>query len=225
MFFVLAFANTSCGQKPNSPKKEPARTEKRKNEAAFHLRNRATRDSLVKLFADSIFVDMSLRDAAIREIFEKPVHWDAGEFVATSNTLQIPRKPLGWTTDYEGIFTSAQIDTLNAIISQFERETTNEIAVVTIDRSWTTKEKFDSSILTLANHWGVGKESKNNGVLIGLSAGLRRIRISNGYGIVSKLSDSETKKIIENTIIPYFKEDTYFEGVRQGLLAIMEKLR
>lgn len=114
---------------------------------------------------------------------------------------------------------------MDSIIDKFEKETTNEIAIVTIDSSWTTKESFDSLTLAIARNWGVGKKDKNNGILIGISTGLRKIRIQNGYGIEAILTDAETKKIINDIIIPEFKKGNYFEGTKSGLLALMQKVR
>jgi uncharacterized protein len=69
------------------------------------------------------------------------------------------------------------------------------------------------------------KKNKNNGIVIGLSKGHRTIRISNGYGIEPILSDKETKKIIDEIIIPEFKNERYYEGIRKGILKIIEKGR
>ena len=224
-FNLLAFTSTSCSQKTTTHKKQSPQIEHHKSQVKFELRDSTLRNTLIKLCSDSIVVEKFLRDAVIREVFGKPVLWDSGEFVSISSTLQIPQKPLGWTTDYEEIFTPAQVDTLNSMISQFERETTIEIAIITIDSSWIAKEKFDSSVLAIGNLWSVGKKDKNNGIVIGISIGLRMIRISNGYGIEQKLPDEETKKIIDETIIPNFKEGKYFEGVQLGLVEIMRRLR
>jgi uncharacterized membrane protein YgcG len=79
--------------------------------------------------------------------------------------------------------------------------------------------------LTIANNWGIGKKGKNNGILIGISTGLRKIRINNGYGIETKLTDTETKKIINDFILPEFEKGNYFEGTKNGLLALMQKVR
>lgn len=139
--------------------------------------------------------------------------------------VQIPEKPIGWTNDYQHIFSTREIEIFDSIISDFEAETTNEIAIITIDDSLITKRNFNSVILSIHNKWGVGKKDKNNGVVIGFNTRLRIIRINNGYGIEAKLSDSETKEIIDNIIVPEFKGGNYFEGTRKGLLAIMEKIR
>jgi uncharacterized protein len=139
--------------------------------------------------------------------------------------IQFPLKPLGWTSDYEHVFSKAQVTELDSILRNFEKETTNEIVIVTIDSSLTTKEKFDSLILSIGNQWGVGKKDLNNGMVIGLSKGLRKIRINNGSGIEARLSDSHTKAIIDEVMVPEYKQGNYFEGTKKGLLTIMQIIR
>ncbi|MBF0595854.1 hypothetical protein IM532_00010 [Faecalibacter sp. WQ 117] len=39
------------------------------------------------------------------------------------------------------------------------------------------------------------------------------------------MSDFETKQIIENQFIPYFKNDDYYKGTYNGILEIIEKLK
>ena len=104
-------------------------------------------------------------------------------------------------------------------------KTTIQIAIVTLDSSYVAEEEFDYFITALGNAWGVGQKNKNNGIMIGVSASLRRIRISNGYGIEAKLSDNETKKIIDEIVLPEFKERNYYTGLKKGLAAIMIKVR
>jgi len=134
-------------------------------------------------------------------------------------------KPLNWTNDYENIFSDDEEAKLNQIIADFEKETTVEIAIVTIDTFKVSKEKFNDLSLHIARTWGVGKNEKSNGILIAISKGYRQIRIQNGDGISSILSDDETAKIIRNQIIPYFKKEDYFEGTKAGILKLIELLR
>ena len=69
------------------------------------------------------------------------------------------------------------------------------------------------------------KKETNNGIVIGICPGYRTIRISNGFGIEEKLTDSETKKIIDNIIVPEFKKGDYLQGIRKALLEIINELR
>jgi uncharacterized protein len=88
-----------------------------------------------------------------------------------------------------------------------------------------TRNDFEDFTLRILNTWGVGKKGKNNGVLIGISAGYRMMRIQNGYGIQKILSDDETKQIIDSYFLPSFKEGDMYDGTLKGLMALMEKLK
>jgi uncharacterized protein len=217
--------DTACGQKEKKSK-ETIIT-KTVDSKENPLKDSAFLNQLAKVYGDSILtiVDSLLKDTAFLKSIGDTSVFDYGEFVSSQYKIQFPVKALGWTSDFEGIFTQDQIFVLDSIIASFEQETTNEIAIVTIDKSWTTEESFDSLTLTIARNWGVGKKDKNNGILIGISTGLGIIRIQNGYGIETILSDAETKKIIDNIIIPEFKNGNYFEGTKNGLFALMQKIR
>lgn len=134
-------------------------------------------------------------------------------------------KPYNWTNDYENLFSDIEEKELNQIISSFEKETTVEIAIVTIDTFKVSKEKFEDLSLHIARTWGVGKKDKSNGVLIAISDGYRQIRIQNGDGITLLISDEETTNIIKNQVIPYFKKEEYFEGTQACLLEIIKLLK
>jgi uncharacterized protein len=103
------------------------------------------------------------------------------------------------------------------------KNTTIEIAIVTLDTSCTTAEAFNDLALHIANTWGVGKKDKNNGVTICISKGYRKIRICNGYGIEKLINDAETKQIVDSYFIAAFKKGDYYNGTLEGLLAIMAK--
>jgi uncharacterized protein len=184
-------------------------------------------DSFSKVNADMILatIDSLLVDSAFIASLVDTLLSQQAASKPYDQVERMPTRPLGWISDYEGIFTDEEITSLDSIVAGFEAKTSIEVAIVTLDSSWTTPERFDRYVLGLHNSWGVGKKDKKNGIVIGLSAGLRRIRISNGYGIESRLTDQDTKAIIEETIIPQFRESNYFEGVRQGLLAIIQKLK
>lgn len=134
-------------------------------------------------------------------------------------------KPHNWTNDYENLFSNEEEMKLNQIITDFEKETTVEIAIVTIDTFKVSKDKFEDLSLHIARTWGVGKKEKSNGILIAISIGYRQMRIQNGDGISLVLSDDETAEVIQNQFFPYFKKEEYFEGTKAGILKLIELLR
>jgi uncharacterized protein len=133
--------------------------------------------------------------------------------------------PLHWTNDYENLYTDIEKTRLDSIITKFERETSMEIGIVTIDTIKTSKEKFDDLSLHIAQKWGVGKKGKDNGILIAISKGYRRIRIQTGNGTEKIISDEETENIIYEYFIPAFRKDEYYKGTLNGVLEIMRLLK
>lgn len=126
----------------------------------------------------------------------------------------------GAVTDFEHIFTSKQIKRITNRIQEIKSSTGNEIALVSLDSTHCNAQNFDGYVLHLANHWGVGAENLNNGVLIGISKQFRKIRICNGLAIETILSNDQTKEIIDKNFIPKFKKDNYFRGIMNGLDAL-----
>lgn len=133
-------------------------------------------------------------------------------------------KPIGFVNDFENIFTDKQEQVLDSLVKNFEKETTIQVAIVTLDSSYTNKSEFDNYTFKLANNWGVGQKDKDNGILIGISSSLRKMRIQNGYGIKKILSDQETKLLIDSLFIPDFKQNNYYDGTKMGIIGLINKL-
>lgn len=141
------------------------------------------------------------------------------------NAYNLPERHNTWTNDFENIFSESEEHILDSLVKAYEKATTNEIIIITFDSTWITNQDFDKFVLAIHNNWGIGKKGINNGIVIGICPDLRKIRISNGYGIEKKLSDEETKRIIDETIIPEFRKENYFEGTKKGILALISKLK
>ena len=131
----------------------------------------------------------------------------------------------GLINDYAKLFTENQIRVLDSLVRAYEKMTTVEIVVATVDSTMVTDQDFEDYSLVMLRIWGVGKKEKNNGILIVISPDFRKMRIQNGYGIEKVLSDAETKQIIDSFFIPKFKDAKFFEGTRDGIIAITNKLK
>jgi uncharacterized protein len=134
-------------------------------------------------------------------------------------------KPKGWINDYDKVLSNDEEIKLDSLISAFERETTIEIAIVTIDTINVSKENFEALTLHIAKTWGVGKKGKDNGILVGFSKDYRKIRIELGDGITKIFSEQETSEIIDHDFVPEFKKGNYYQGMFNGVIKIMESLR
>jgi uncharacterized protein len=134
-------------------------------------------------------------------------------------------KPINWTNDYENLYSEVEKINLNSIISKFEKETTIEIGIVTINTTKISEEKFEDLSLHIAQTWGVGKKDKDNGILIAISKGYRKIRIQNGNGIEKIVTNDETKEIIDEYFIPDFKKGNYYDGTIKGINQLISLLK
>jgi uncharacterized protein len=78
----------------------------------------------------------------------------------------------------------------------------------------------------LGNRWGIGRKAKNNGVvvLIVSEPPERGVFIATGYGVEGALPDITAGRIVRNTMIPFFRDQRYAEGIEAGLNDIISAL-
>ncbi|MFS4468643.1 TPM domain-containing protein [Maribacter sp. 2210JD10-5] len=114
-------------------------------------------------------------------------------------------------TDSATIFTPNQLEGLRKKLTDFEKETTNQLVVLTINGlGYETIETYANKTF---NQNGLGQKGKDNGLLILFSKLDREVRIEVGYGLEPYITDAVASRIIRNTMIPKFKEEKYFEGI------------
>jgi len=130
-----------------------------------------------------------------------------------------------YVNDFVHILTKEQVAELDALIQAHEKSTSNQLAVLTVDSTMLGNCNIKDYGQAIGNAWGVGQDKQNNGVVIVLAPSLRQVSVSNGYGIEARLSDEETQKIINGIMTPEFKQGAYFEGLKKGLQALMEKIK
>lgn len=123
-----------------------------------------------------------------------------------------------YVNDFEDILKSYEEIIIKSSVESFDRKTNLKIIIVTVDSIEPFENIFDYS-LTLAN-----KIEFNTAVLIVVSKNLRQIQIQNNDSILEKLTNEETKSIIENYILPEFKNDNYYKGLIKGIAEIKKEL-
>lgn len=144
-------------------------------------------------------------------------------FIAFASFAQtFPERPNRLVNDYTSTLSADEISRLEQKLTAFNDSTSTQIAVVLIK----SLEGYDVADYGagLAETWGignVGKDKKNNGVLLLASLGDRRVTIQTGYGVEGALPDAIARRIIENEITPNFKNGNYFAGLNEGTDAVI----
>jgi uncharacterized protein len=120
--------------------------------------------------------------------------------------------------DFAGVFQPAQKAELENILRGVEQKTTAEIAVVAL-RSLEGGEINDFANRLFAK-WGIGKKDKDNGLLLLAAIEDRKVRIEVGYGLEGALPDAKTGRMLDEYVIPEFKQQKYAEGLIAGAVAL-----
>ncbi len=124
--------------------------------------------------------------------------------------------------DYTNTLTEEWKTKTLQLIESVEKETTCEIAVAIIDKL--NGISIEEYAVELFNEWGVGKKEKDNGVLLLVAMDDHELRIEVGYGLEGVITDLEAGEIINDVIVPRFKENDYDSGIYNGVVAIANKI-
>ncbi|MGQ9901683.1 MAG: TPM domain-containing protein [Fimbriimonadales bacterium] len=129
----------------------------------------------------------------------------------------------GWVVDMAGVLSAEQRARLNRLIDHLERDTGAEVAVVILRRTQGATPKEYAT--ELFNRWGVGKRDADNGVLLLVALGDRRVEIETGYGMEAILPDAVAGEILDTAVLPRFRAGDIAGGVIAGVEAIAERIR
>ena len=127
-----------------------------------------------------------------------------------------------YTCDPEHILSPAATDSIDRMLYRLEQQTGIE-TVVAVVPSIGDADSFDFCH-ELLNSWGVGKKGKDNGLVILLVTGQRRIQFYTGYGLEGPLPDAICKRIQTQEMIPYLKDGRWSEGMVAGVRAACARL-
>jgi uncharacterized protein len=129
----------------------------------------------------------------------------------------------GRVVDEGGLLSPAKEAELTARLEALERDTTDQVVVVTVaDLQGYEIEEYGYQ---LGRAWSIGQADKDNGVLLIVATRERKVRIEVGYGLEPVLTDALSAMIIQNEILPAFREGYFERGIEQGVAAIDQQLR
>ncbi|MCE1226723.1 MAG: TPM domain-containing protein [Geobacteraceae bacterium] len=137
----------------------------------------------------------------------------------TASALEAP--PLkGRINDYAGMLSPATARSLEQKLAGFERETTNQVVLLTIPSL--EGDVIESFAIRVAEAWKIGQKDKSNGVILILAKKERKIRIEVGTGLQGVLPDITAGQIIRNVIAPALRAGNPDQGISAGLGAIID---
>jgi uncharacterized protein len=118
--------------------------------------------------------------------------------------------------DFEDILTSKQEKVLSDIISEYQGKTSNEIIILTSKDLGGFEDAVQYAEI-FGKEQGVFSTGKKNGLVIFVSDSLKQTSIATGYGDNRSLNDQISKHIVDSCMIPFFRVEKYYEGLKAGV--------
>jgi len=129
---------------------------------------------------------------------------------------QIPLPALeARVTDLTGTLTAAQQSALEDKLAAFEARKGAQIAVLILPT--TEPEDIAQFGVRLLESWKLGRKAVDDGAALIVAKDDRAVRIEVQYGLEGVLTDATASRIINETIVPLFKEGDFAGGINAGV--------
>lgn len=148
---------------------------------------------------------------------------EGGNTVSPYDVVKRTYKPeVKLVHDFGNILSPIDRNRLENELVAYNDSTSTQIVVVTFKNL----EGYPIELLgnEIGEYWGVGQKGKHNGIVIVLSDEDHKVTIRGGYGIQAKLPHTIEKLIIDREMIPQFRTGNYYQGLQNGITAIMQQL-
>jgi len=137
----------------------------------------------------------------------------------------VPAKPNPPTrvNDFAHVMTPDQVDALEHKLVAFNDSTTSDIVIVTVPDIGNSS--IEDYALKILRTWGVGDKKNNNGIVVLADIKDHQVYIAIGYGLEGAIPDITAKEIVDNEIVPNFREggnDNYYRGFDQATNALIK---
>ena len=129
----------------------------------------------------------------------------------------------GRIVDQANLLTADQKQRIETKLAAFEKETGDQVAVLTFDSL--DGEALEDYANKVGRAWALGQKGKDNGVLLLVAKQDRKMRMEVGYGLEPVLTDLQTSVIQNEVIIPYFKKGDFGGGIEAGVDAILSTIQ
>ncbi len=143
--------------------------------------------------------------------------------------IAIPPKsePPRLVNDYADILDASAERQLEETLAAFARETSTQVVIVTV--SSLDGYPIGDFAVELGHSWGVGQRDNDNGIVIAVKppSGDERGEafIATGYGLEGSVPDAIARRIVDNEMIPQFKNGDYHAGLVSAVAVIMDLTR
>lgn len=138
-----------------------------------------------------------------------------------AQALDVPRLD-GRVNDLAGLIDEPLKAQLDERLSQFEARSSHQIVLLTIPNL--QGDSLEDFSMRVTEAWQIGHKGADDGVILIIARDDRKIRIEVGYGLEGALPDATANRIIQEVIVPHFRDRNFAGGIESGTAAIMQAI-
>ena len=130
-----------------------------------------------------------------------------------------PKEGKHFVYNQTDFISDTEVESLETMLYNYYDSTSTQMVVVIRDNI--CNMDLAQYATELGEDWGVGEAEFDNGVVMLIVPVQRELFIATGYGVEHVLTDALCRRIIENVITPEFKAGNNYQGIEEGLDAMM----
>ncbi len=136
---------------------------------------------------------------------------------ALAQAFEVPAND-GWVTDRAELLSPDEERALEALMESYRVGSSHEVALLTLPDLG--GRPIEDVALQTARAWKIGDRTSSAGGLLVVAMAERALRIEVGRGLEGTLTDSISGRIIRDVIVPEFRAERFYPGLRAGVEAI-----
>jgi uncharacterized protein len=117
-------------------------------------------------------------------------------------------------TDLTATLTSDQRAALEQKLAALEARKGSQVAVLLVPT--TLPETVEQYAIRVFDQWKLGRKGMDDGVLLLVAKNDRKLRIEVGYGLEGAIPDAIAKRVMDEDIVPLFKQGNFYGGISAG---------
>ena len=122
-------------------------------------------------------------------------------------------------TDLTGTLSAEQRSALEQTLAEFERRKGAQLALLMV--ASTQPETIEQYAVRVEEAWKLGRKGVDDSLLLVIAKNDRKLHIEVGYGLEGVVPDAVAKRVIEDDIVPRFKQGDFYGGIRAGMDRLM----
>lgn len=142
--------------------------------------------------------------------------WGSTAATQAEVSTEVPVPPLqARVTDLTHTLTPAQQSALEQRLADLEARKGAQLAVLIVPT--TQPEPIEQYARRVLDAWKLGRKGVDDGALLLVAKDDRTLRIETQYGLEGVIPDAIAKRIIEEQIVPRFKQGDFAGGIEAGV--------